>query len=555
VKDRRIPFATTALIACVAFIWPPAFAAQVTPPGPTITTERAAHSVTFVYANRPIVTLRARVLGRDPVERARGATRILDDLIDHHISGPVESRTIDAGNVITVASRTVLGLTPLDIDELSGETLDGVTAETIALLQHALNEAIEARTPGRLIAATGLGLAALVVGALLLWLISRAHKRLVERLAGVAEQKITQSGFADVSSLRASRLLEFQRGLLTSIAVVLGLFVVYGTLTFVLRRFPYTRPWGESMRGFLVSTFETIGSGIVNAIPGLFTVVVIFVITRFVARLMGFWFKAVEEGRVQTRWIYPETSQTTRRLAAIILWLFAVVVAYPYMPGSGTEAFKGVSVFLGLMVTFGSSGLVNQIMSGLMLTYSRALRLGDVVRIGDIEGTVIHLGVLSTKVRSFRGEECTIPNAVVVGQTTTDYSRFADTGQVFTPTSVTIGYDAPWRQVQALLVSAAERTAGVRKEPKPFVLQVSLEDFYVKYSLFVCLENQGKRALTLHELHANIQDLFNEYGVQIMSPHYENDPEAPKIVARKNWHAAPANGQDVATVRVARDIR
>jgi small-conductance mechanosensitive channel len=555
VNHRRVSIATTALIACVAAMWPPALAAQVTPPAPSITTERSGQSVTFVYANRPIVTLRARVLGRDPVERARGATRILDDLVDQHISGPVESRTIDAGNVITVASRTVLGVTPLDIDELSGETMDGVTGQTIVRLQHALNEAMEARTPGRLIAATALGSAGLVVGALLLWMISRAHKRFVERLAGVAEQKITQSGFADVSSLRASRLLEFQRGLMTSIAVVLGLLVVYGTLTFVLRRFPYTRPWGESMRGFLVSTFETIGGGIVHAIPGLFTVVVIFVITRFVSRLMGFWFKAVEEGRVQTRWIYPETSQTTRRLAAIILWLFAIVVAYPYMPGSGTEAFKGVSVFLGLMVTFGSSGLVNQIMSGLMLTYSRALRLGDVVRIGDIEGTVIHLGVLSTKVRSFRGEECTIPNAVVVGQTTTDYSRFADTGQVFTPTSVTIGYDAPWRQVQALLLSAAERTAGVRKEPGPFVLQVSLEDFYVKYSLFVCLEHQGRRALTLHELHANIQDLFNEYGVQIMSPHYENDPEAPKVVPRKNWHAAPAAGQDVATVRVARDIR
>ena len=542
------------LLLHVALIWPSSLAAQVST-APTIPTERSAHPVTFVYANRPIVTLRARVFGRDPVERARGATRILDDLVDQHISGPVESRTIEAGNVITVASRTVLGVTPLDIDELSGETMDGVTGETIARLQHALNEAMEARTPGRLIAATGLGIAALVVGALLLWAIARAHKRLVERLAGVAEQKITQSGFADVSSLRASRLLEFQRGLLTSIAVALGLIVVYATLTFVLRRFPYTRPWGESMRGFLVSTFETIGSGIVNAIPGLFTVVVIFVITRFVSRLMGFWFRAVEEGRIETRWIYPETSQTTRRLAAIILWLFAIVVAYPYMPGSGTEAFKGVSVFLGLMVTFGSSGLVNQIMSGLMLTYSRALRLGDVVRIGEIEGIVIHLGVLSTKVRSFRGEECTIPNAVVVGQTTTDYSRFADSGQVFTPTSVTIGYDAPWRQVQALLLSAAERTDGVRKEPKPFVLQVSLEDFYVKYSLFVCLEHQAKRALTLHELHANIQDLFNEYGVQIMSPHYENDPEAPKVVARKDWHAAPANGQDVTTVRVQRDIR
>jgi len=556
-KYRRASIAMTALIACVAFMWPLALLAQVTPPAPdapAVRAERSGQPFTFVYANRPIVTLRARVFGRGPDERARGAVRIVDDLVIQDVRGPVQSRSIDGGVLITVASRTVVGVTPADIDELSGETLEGVAAQTVARLQQALDEAIEARTPNRLVGASAQALAGLIVGLLLLWGIARAHRRYVGGLMQVAEKKITGAGFADVSSLRASRLLEFQSRLLTAVTVGIGLFVAFTTLTFVLRRFPYTRPWGESMRGYLLSTFETLGLGVVNAIPGLFTVVVIFVITRVVSRLMGFWFKAIEEGRARSQWIYPETAQTTRRLAAILLWLFAIVVAYPYMPGSGTEAFKGISVFLGLMVTFGSTGFVNQIMSGLMLTYSRALRVGDVVRIGDIEGTVLHLGVLSTKVRSFRGEECTIPNAVVVGQTTTDYSRFADTGQVFTPTSVTIGYDAPWRQVQALLLLAAERTADVRQEPKPFVLQMSLEDFYVKYTLFVCLEHQGRRALILHGLHANIQDLFNEHGVQIMSPHYENDPAAPKVVAKQNWHAAPAFERDVATVRLARDI-
>jgi small-conductance mechanosensitive channel len=539
---RRAPFLLVALIVHVALMWPSSLGAQVSPApdAAAVRVERSGQSATFVYANRPIVTLRARVFGRGPDERARGAERILDDLVVERVRGPVQSQSIDGGTVITVASRIVVGLTPADVDELAGETVEGVAAQTVARLQQALDEAIEARTTNRLVVASVLAIAALVAGLLLLWGIVRAHRRFVDGLIQAAERKITASGFADVSSLRASRLLEFQRRLLTAMAVGLGLFVAYSTLTFVLRRFPYTRPWGESMRGYLLSTFETLGLGVVNAIPGLFTVVVIFVITRVVSRLMGFWFKAIEEGRTESRWIYPETAQTTRRLAAMLLWLFAIVVAYPYMPGSETEAFKGISVFLGLMVTFGSTGLVNQIMSGLMLTYSRALRVGDVVRIGDIEGTVMHLGVLSTKVRSFRGEECTIPNAVVVGQTTTDYSRYADTGQVFTPTSVTIGYDAPWRQVQALLLLAAERTAGVRKEPKPIVLQVSLEDFYVKYTLLVCLEHQGKRALTLHDLHANIQDLFNEHGVQIMSPHYESDPAAPKVVARQNWHAAPA---------------
>jgi small-conductance mechanosensitive channel len=316
--------------------------------------------------------------------------------------------------------------------------------------------------------------------------------------------------------------------------------VVYSTLTFVLRRFPYTRPWGESMRGFLFTTVEDLALGVVNAIPGLFTVALIVLITRFILRLLGIWFNAVEAGRTRVQWLYPETAQTTRRLVTVLMWLFTIVVAYPYLPGSQTDAFKGVSVFLGLMLTFGSSGLVNQVMSGFMVTYSRAVRVGDYVRIGDVEGTVLHLGILSTKLKTFRGEEATIPNSVVVSQTTTDYSRFAEVNETFTPTSVTIGYDTPWRQIHAMLLLAAERTPGVRVEPKPYVLQEALQDFYVKYTLFVCLDAQDQRYFTLNILHAQIQDLFNEYGVQIMSPNYLADPASPKLVAKKDWYASPA---------------
>jgi small-conductance mechanosensitive channel len=268
--------------------------------------------------------------------------------------------------------------------------------------------------------------------------------------------------------------------------------------------------------------------------------VIIFFIARLAVRRIGFWFSAIEQGRLTPRWIYPETAQPTRRLLTGLLWAFAIVVAYPYLPGSQTDAFKGVSVFLGLMVTFGSSGLVNQIMSGFMITYSRALRVGDFVRVGDVEGTVIHLGVLSTKVKTLRHEEVTIPNAVVVAQTTTDYSRLSETEAVLTPISVTIGYDVPWRQVHALLLLAAHRTAGLRRAPGPVVLQTALEDFYVKYTVLLCLERQQSRPITLDALHANIQDLFNEYGVQIMSPNYEVDPAAPKVVPKQNWFAAPA---------------
>jgi small-conductance mechanosensitive channel len=222
-----------------------------------------------------------------------------------------------------------------------------------------------------------------------------------------------------------------------------------------------------------------------------------------------------------------------------LLWIFALILSYEFLPGAKSDAFKGVTVFVGLIISLGSTGIMNQVMSGLMVTYSRAVRVGDFVRIGDVEGTVAQLGTLSTKIKTPRNEEVTLPNALVVTHAATNFSRHADAG-VMAPASVTIGYDVPWRQVQALLVMAAERTPGVRRRPAPVVLQTALGDFAVEYKVLVCVDQPHRRIVTLNALHANIQDAFNEYGVQIMSPSYEADPSERKTVPPSQWYAAPA---------------
>jgi len=502
--------------------------------------ERSNEPFTLSYFNRPIVVLRANVLGRPPAERAALAVQVLDDLVVAKATEPVEARAIEGASLIFVGSRVVVGFGQADIDELAGETLEGVTALTVSRLQQAFAEASEAHTPAELIRAAGVSAIAIAIAGLLVWLIAKARRGVSAKLIEVAESTVAKTGLADLVALRASRLLDFQRGLVTAATIGLQLVVIYGVVGFVLGEFPYTRPWGESLSGFLLTTMESLALGAVNAIPGLFTVFLILFVARLVNRLLGLWFHSVEQGRIKISWIYPETAVPTRRILTALVWVFAIIVAYPYMPGSDTDAFKGVSVFLGLMLTLGSSGIVNQIMSGFMITYSRAVRLGDFVRIGEVEGTVIHLGVLSTKIKTLMREEVTVPNAVVVSQTTTDYSRLADSEGVLTPTSVTIGYDAPWRQIHALLVMAAERTPGLRREPKPHVFQTGLEDFYVRYTLYVSLLRQEDRLVTMDALQANIQDVFNEYGVQIMSPNYVLDPAAPKVVAKNDWFAAPA---------------
>jgi small-conductance mechanosensitive channel len=544
-----------ALSACFALAAGTGLGAQPQTPAATpaeqrtitaaIQAEPSAETYLLTYFNRPIVELRARVLGRRPEERAFNAVRSLDDLIDRGTTEPVEARVLDEAALLVVAGRTVLALTPADADELSGETLSQAAAAAADRLRQALAEAHEARTPGRLLRSTAVSVTAIIAGVLLLMAVARVQRMAASRLITLSEKSATKTGI-DVHLFRASRLVEFQRRLISGIATALYLMIGYTFITFVLRQFPFTRPWGEAMRGFLLDKVSGIGLAVAYAIPGLVTVVVILLLTRFIVRLIGLWFVAIERGRVMApRWIHPETAQPTRRLLTAAAWLFALVLVYPYVPGSQTDAFKGVSVLLGLMVTIGSSGLMTQVMSSFMITYSRALRVGDFVRIGEVEGTVTQLGMLSTKIQTVWSEEVTIPNALVISQTTTDYSRLPE--GVLTPTSVTIGYDAPWRQVHSLLLTAAEQTPGLRREVKPVVIQSALQDFYVQYTLLVPLERQDARLITMAALHANIQDLFNQYGVQIMSPHYMVDPAVPKIVPKQQWFAAPARPESIST--------
>jgi small-conductance mechanosensitive channel len=553
---HRRHLATAAIAAAMAVLpWSVAtITAQTAPPSQTPAAAPAApappflasgaetladQSATLTLANRSIVVLRATVVGRTPGERVASAGRVLDGMVEEGLVGPVEAQHFELGTVVTVGSRAVVVLTPSDIDDPETVTLDQFTDRALTRLRESLAEAHEARSPGLMLRGLALTLVALVVSGLALVAVARGNRIILRRLEPAATRTLAKTGIGD-EALRQSRLLDLERRVFDYGSMALGLFIVYITTTFILRRFPYTRPWGESMRGFLLSTFRDLGAGILGAIPGLFTVVVIMLLARVLVRVVTAWFRAVEEGRTVVRWVYPETALPTRRLVTAFLWLFAIAVSYPYMPGSETDAFKGLSLFVGLLVSFGSSGLVNQLMSGFMITYSRSLRMNEFVRIGDAEGTVTHLGVLSTRIRTLQNEEITLPNAVVAAQTTTNYSRPAPGERVMTATSVTIGYDTPWRQVHALLLAAANETPGICRDPAPVVLQTALNDFYVKYSLFVCLEHQEARLVVMNALFASIQDQFNVYGVQIMSPNYVLDPATPKVVPKDQWYAAPA---------------
>jgi small-conductance mechanosensitive channel len=489
--------------------------------------------------HRHITTFRAIYQEMLPWQRAQRVVQKIKSVDYAHLEDPISSTIVTLEGrraaLISIGNNMLFGISERDLDPDSDVTLEQATAEAILQLKAVIKDMQDAKNSGYWIKAGGLilgwtaGLAAWVV------LLTVLRRKILVRLdAFWLGRKIIFN--ATVRRI-VVRLVEH---LLDLAAWVLGLAFFYVWLEEIFWLIPQTRSWGEHLWDNLGRLVDTILLGIADALPGLALAVCIFVIARILIGLLREFFDTVEEDRVGLPGLYPDTIKATRRLCIAMVWIFALVLAYPYLPGAKTAAFQGVSVFLGLMLTLGSSGLVSQAMSGLVVVYTRAFRPGELIRIGDVEGVVSELGIFSAKLVTPTKQEITIPYSLAAGSVTRNLSRLTEETGVILATTVSIGYDAPWRQVHAMLALAAERTKGVRKDPKPFARQNGLSDFYVEYELLFSIETPETRGIILSELHAHIQDVFNEFGVQIMSPNFEAQPEGKVVVPKAKWFESPS---------------
>jgi small-conductance mechanosensitive channel len=308
----------------------------------------------------------------------------------------------------------------------------------------------------------------------------------------------------------------------------------------VLDLFPHTRSVARSLSGYLIDPLRTMGASFVQSLPDLFFLAVLFVVVRIGLRLLRRFFDSVADGRIRLANFDPEWAMPTYKLVRPAVIVFALVIGYPYIPGSSSDAFKGISVFLGVVLSLGSSSFIANMIAGYTVIYRRAFRTGDVVQIGDVMGFVTAVRMLDTHVRTFKNENVAVPNSQLLNSHIVNYSALAKTSGVILHTIAGIGYETPWRQVEAMLLEAARRTSGAKTNPPPFVLHLKLDDFCVQYELNVHISEPLLILETYTELHRHVQDVFNEYGVQIMTPAYENDPHTPKVVARQDWYASPA---------------
>jgi small-conductance mechanosensitive channel len=324
----------------------------------------------------------------------------------------------------------------------------------------------------------------------------------------------------DFEILTPERQVEVALHIARVLKLLIILLLIYLSLPILFSFFPSTKEISTKLLQFILKPLNMIILGILGFLPNLFVIIVVFIVTRYAVKLVKLIADGVEKGTISFPRFYPDWAKPTFNIVRILLYAFMFVVIFPYLPGSSSPAFRGVSIFLGVLFSLGSTSAIANLIAGLVITYMRAFKIGDRVKIGDDVGDVIEKKLLLTRIRTIKNEDITIPNSTILSRHTINFSSASQSLGLILHTTVTIGYDVPWRTVHQLLISAAKSTPRILDQPEPFVLQTSLDNSYVSYQINAYTNEPNRMAETYSVLHQNIQDKFNEAKVEILSPRY-----------------------------------
>ncbi len=498
-------------------------------------------------ASAPVVLdgltlLRVRGISSLPAqERARRIADRIAAVGDDPAFDPASLRVaeISVGSEILAGTRRLMVVTDADA-AVEHAPRPAIAAHYRDSIAEAIGRFRADRTPGalgRAWLATLLIAAALAAFLVLLVVLGRRFDAVLEARL---HRRIRHVQIESFKLVDAELIWNAVRGVLRTLRALLALVVAFVALGLALKRFPGTRTTANELLSYVVDPLRAMGRSAAGALPNLIFLAVLALIVRWVLKAMRLFFESVKSGAVTLRGFDPTWGAPTYRLARVAVLAFALIVAYPYIPGSSSDAFKAVSIFAGILFSLGSSSVIASVIAGYAMTYRKTFRLGDRVKIGGVVGDVVQMGVMVTRLRTIKNEEAVVPNSQILQGEVLNYSAYARQEGLILHTKVGIGYEVPWRQVEALLLLAADRTRGTRREPRPFVRQLALGDFCVDYELNIYCDDPHAMQELYTELHRNVLDAFNEQGVQIMTPAYEGDPATPKVVPRDQWYAAPA---------------
>jgi small-conductance mechanosensitive channel len=475
-----------------------------------------------VIDGRPVLTVYEPLGTLSPRDRASGIeNRIIQIARDSHLQ-PEEINLVARISFtwIVAANETIMAVTEADakMARTSRPKLSAQYAESIRQAIRNYREEHSWRMITRGFLKTALATLVLVV---VLWLIRRLRlavrewiEKEVHRCAHLEKKSAWHLSVAYLGPITLAV------GAIVRWVLVLGLFEAYLTVT--LSFYSSTRAISSTVTSWVFSQLESLGRAVLDYLPNLLVLAVIALVTNYAIRLLRLIFGEVAKGELKIHGFYPDWAEPTEKLIRMLVFVLALIIAFPYLPGAKSPAFQGISIFLGVLLSLGSSSAVANAIAGVILTYMRSFLIGDWVQIGDTTGEVVEKNLLVTRVLTPKAEIITIPNAAVMSGSVKNYSVEARKSGVIFYTSVTIGYDAEWRTVHRLLISAALATKHVLQEPAPFVLQARLDDFYVAYELNAYTDRPREMLNIYSDLHQSIQDKFNEAGVEICSPHFSS---------------------------------
>ncbi len=499
----------------------------------------APTDVPVVFHGNTLFRIQTGVGSFTPQDRARAVEERLARL-SQVASGEAGSLAlVDGATGTDIAAGHVVLFSVTDLDaQAAGKPRHILAVEYLKTLRTALRDSRE-RGLKELAKNLTLGLLFTAIFVLLLKLlqIGFARFRLLSdswrgtRIRGIRLQRL------ELLTARRITWVLNSAAMVVHAAVVLVAFYFYVSL--VLGIFPSTRALSDTLFAYTVSGMRATGRAFAEYAPNLFMIALIAAITHYALKACRYVFQGFETGMLTVSGFYREWASPTYKIVRLLLLAAAAVVVFPYVPGHDSPAFKGVSIFFGVLLSFGSAGAVGNIVSGVLLTYTRAFQVGDRVRIADTLGDVTETTLLATHVRTVKNEDVTVPNSLVLSSHIVNFNCRA--GALILHTGVTIGYDAAWRTVHQLLISAAVATEHILADPPPFVLQTGLDDFYVHYQINAYTDTPSKMVTIYSELFQNIQDKFNEAGVEICSPHFASLRDGNRIAIPDDYVPATYN--------------
>jgi small-conductance mechanosensitive channel len=475
-----------------------------------------------VIEGRQILSVYEIVGGLTPQERASAIEKRILAIAQENSSSPESIRVEPRSTWTEIFSDNVLLLSVTDLDaKMAGKPRQQLATEYAENIRQAIRNYHEEHSWRIILKGVLKSLLATLVLVPVLWFIRRIRFALRDRI----EKQIQTSAHLEQKSawhISVAYLGPITLGLGAILRWLIILAIAETYLTVTLGFFSSTRQISHTVAEWVFSQLESLAQSALDYLPNLMVVAVIAVTTTYLVRLLRLLFGEIGKGNLKIRGFYPDWAEPTEKLIRILVLALAVIVAFPYLPGAKSPGFKGVSIFLGILLSLGSSSAVANAIAGIILTYMRSFLVGDWVQIGETTGEVTEKSLLVTRVLTPKAEIITIPNATVMSGSVKNYSVEAKKSGVIFHTKVTIGYNAPWRTIHQLLIGAALATEHVLQEPAPFILQTGLDDFYVAYELNAYTDAPREMLNIYSDLHQNIQDRFNEAGVEICSPHYSS---------------------------------